>query len=439
MEFLNLEVIVGTYEQFVLGYQVSSADDGCRLDQVFAIHSHNASVRSLATAGKYAASGGADEVIQLYDMTRKKCAGALTQHDGTVTALAFTPTGSHLLSGSEDGSVAVCRAGSWQLEKFWRQAHKGSAAVSLSCHPTGKLALSLGTDGILRTWNMVKGRLAYAKNLGSANRRLVTCVVWSLKGNWYVVVVGSKANVYSIATAEITYSIDYGKKISSVCFVKNNVLCVGDDAGAIHTVNVVKKKKLGETAAHGSRVKCMSGGSVSGHVYLASASSSGQIKLWSYKKCALSMVCSVESGCRITCLVTSHISVDDKDSLKEASGKKARSDPVATDSEPTVVDVEDGDLAGPRGKREPGAGLVKVKRKGQADKVTGKKNKQSKKQNIVTEGEVLTVAGLAKVKRKGQADKGTGRKHKRPKKLNSNIEGEVVNCTPGQAWSVEDV
>lgn len=41
-----------------------------------------------------------------------------------------------------------------------------SAVTSLSVHPSGKLALSVGTDATLRTWNLVKGRQAYATNLG---------------------------------------------------------------------------------------------------------------------------------------------------------------------------------------------------------------------------------------------------------------------------------
>lgn len=38
-------------------------------------------------------------------------------------------------------------------------------AVSfLACHPSGKLALSVGKDRTLRTWNLVKGRPAYTTN-----------------------------------------------------------------------------------------------------------------------------------------------------------------------------------------------------------------------------------------------------------------------------------
>lgn len=35
----------------------------------------------------------------------------------------------------------------------------------IAVHPSGKLALSLGKDLTLRTWNLVKGRPAYTTNL----------------------------------------------------------------------------------------------------------------------------------------------------------------------------------------------------------------------------------------------------------------------------------
>lgn len=46
---------------------------------------------------------------------------------GTVTSLKFTPERGHLMSCSEDGSIAIFRVGSWQLEKVWATAHKGTS------------------------------------------------------------------------------------------------------------------------------------------------------------------------------------------------------------------------------------------------------------------------------------------------------------------------
>lgn len=37
--------------------------------------------------------------------------------------------------------------------------------ISFDIHPSNKLALSLGQNKTLRTWNLVKGRPAYTSNL----------------------------------------------------------------------------------------------------------------------------------------------------------------------------------------------------------------------------------------------------------------------------------
>lgn len=49
---------------------------------------------------------------------------------GTVTCLCFTPDGSHLVATSEDGSIKFFRVGSWQVEKDFSTAHKGTGQLN---------------------------------------------------------------------------------------------------------------------------------------------------------------------------------------------------------------------------------------------------------------------------------------------------------------------
>lgn len=75
-----------------------------------------------------------------------------------VNHVRFTPDSSHLFSASSDGSLAATRTGSWISEGLWKAPHGGKSINHISIHPSGKLALTLGADLTLKTWNLVKGR-----------------------------------------------------------------------------------------------------------------------------------------------------------------------------------------------------------------------------------------------------------------------------------------
>lgn len=82
----------------------------------------------------------------------------LTPHDGIVNHLRFTPDATHLFSASADGALSATRTGSWVSDGFWKAPHGGKPITHISIHPSGKLALTLGADLTLKTWNLIKGR-----------------------------------------------------------------------------------------------------------------------------------------------------------------------------------------------------------------------------------------------------------------------------------------
>lgn len=98
---------------------------GSKLKQTFATHSHSASVRCISIAGKFLASGGTDDKVVVIDLKTRKEHTVLMNHDGTINTVAFTHGGTHLLTGSDDGSIIVTRTGNWQVEKIWKKAHGG--------------------------------------------------------------------------------------------------------------------------------------------------------------------------------------------------------------------------------------------------------------------------------------------------------------------------
>ena len=75
------------------------------------------------------------------------------------------------------------------------------AVHALSIHPSGRLALSVGADKTLRTWNLIKGRCAFITNL----KEEAHLVRWSPDGSSYLIVFGDHMEIYSTAVCFLLF------------------------------------------------------------------------------------------------------------------------------------------------------------------------------------------------------------------------------------------
>lgn len=80
-----------------------------------------------------------------------------------MTTLVF-PSRSHLVSASEDGTIGIFHARDWSVLRTLR-GHKGRVNC-VDVHPSGKVALSVGKDCMLRMWDMMRGRGVASVKLG---------------------------------------------------------------------------------------------------------------------------------------------------------------------------------------------------------------------------------------------------------------------------------
>ncbi|XP_011686626.1 PREDICTED: p21-activated protein kinase-interacting protein 1-like [Wasmannia auropunctata] len=384
------EIIVGTYEQYLLGYKVRNIVNEYKLEQSFATHSHLASVRSVASSKHYLASAGADEAVCLYDMRCRRESGRLMLHTDTINCIAFTPEGSHLFACSSDGSITATRCGSWLLEKVWSTAHKGSAVNTLAIHPSGKLALSTGEDGVLRTWNLVKGRPAYATNLVpklKSYAKWITVVKWSPSGERYLLAVNTNVYIYSVESAGIDKELAFDSKVICVEFLQDDLIAIGFEDGDIKFCDLKTSLPTINTKAHSMRVKCLA------HIndLLVSASSSGEIKLWRYNTHSLDMLHSVNCGARITCLSLAEgykdlvqqkeIQSDEEQEAKKKNRLRLKQEVIIENEE----DLEVADIRNPKEKAQEKKNKKKRAVEDAADNVQHSKKKAPKvKETVVS-------------------------------------------------------
>ena len=270
------------------------------LKQIFACHNHTSSVRALASHEQYLASGGADDRICLIDLKEKSEFNQLMGHDGTVNSLAFTPNGKYLFSCGSDGKIIATDTNTWTTHKTWPKAHKGSVE-HISIHPKkSQLALTLGSDMILKTWNMVDGRQKFAVNV--KNQEIyggsIFLVEWSPNGENFALVGNKGVVVLSVETTMAVKTIKTEVKPTSFCWIDTEFLAVGLEDG--HFIySSIKSKVEDQIQMENSRIKAIS----SYNNYLATVTSAGDVSLWLLDNDTINQVCTTNIGCRPICLL----------------------------------------------------------------------------------------------------------------------------------------
>ncbi|KAM3928869.1 p21-activated protein kinase-interacting protein 1 [Leptodactylus fuscus] len=295
----HIELVCGCYEQILFGYRVIPDGEKWTATADFTNHSHTASLCAVAVNNRFVATGSKDETIQIYDMKKKVEHGALLHHNGSITCLEFFGN-THLLSGAEDGLMCVWNTKKWECQQTFK-AHKGHV-LSISIHPSGKLALSVGTDKTLRTWNLVEGRSAFIKNI----KQNAHIVQWSPSGEKYIVVIHDKMDVYKLETASVIGTIKNPKRISSVRFITDTILVVAGDDDLIRVYDSESQKCLCEFKAHETRVKSLHSFEYKGSHIIVSSSSDGYAKIWRLNlnkvNTAPTLLSEVSTSARLTCL-----------------------------------------------------------------------------------------------------------------------------------------
>lgn len=188
----------------------------------------------MASSGKFIASGGADDRICLYNIEKRREIDDLYIHDGTINTLAFVPDGSYLLSGGADGKIVFVKTNNWKTDKIFEKAHKGSVN-HISIHPSGKLALSLGSDLTLRTWNLITGRQAYATNLKNKKSLggIIDIVSWSISGDYFALTGKDCVEIWDINTAEVIKTKKCESKPTAISWLSDQDLFVGMESGKL--------------------------------------------------------------------------------------------------------------------------------------------------------------------------------------------------------------
>ncbi|MEI6043349.1 MAG: hypothetical protein WCS37_03045 [Chloroflexota bacterium] len=243
-----------------------------------ALAGHSSSVQAVAYSpdGKTLASGSSDNTVKLWEVATSKELVTFKDHSSWVTSVAFSPDGKTLASGSADSTVKI-----WSVitdkELATLKGHTGGIeAVAFS--PDGKTLASGSSDNTVKIWNVtngneistLKGHLSWVtsvafspdgKTLASASAD-ATVKIWNVtNGNEISTLKGHSSWVTSVA-----FSPD-GKTLAS-----------GSDDKSVKIWDLVNNKELATLKGHDSWVRTIAF-SPDGKT-LASGSDDKSVKIW---------------------------------------------------------------------------------------------------------------------------------------------------------------
>lgn len=231
----TFKIVAGSYERLLYGLEATvqasteSGSDAAEasssrsasssfnvlLRPIFTFPAHISSIRTVATAGadsKWLATGGTDEIVKLWDLRKQREVGQLTGHQGTITSLVFASR-TYLLTTSADSNINLYRTRDWALVRTLK-GHIGRIN-SASPHPTGRLALSVGSDRTIRMWDLMRGQAAASTRIGIE----ADLVRWDTTGSRFVVLAYRQAMMFRTDMTKIA-ELEEKRRIGDVCFFR---------------------------------------------------------------------------------------------------------------------------------------------------------------------------------------------------------------------------
>lgn len=209
-----MSLVAGSYEKFIWGYKLKSRkhSNSLTLTPLFSFPSHLSTIKTVAVSGTAAVSGGNDDTIKIYDLSTSAEIGSL-HHSSSITSLSFFSPPSlasfprNLLAADAEGSLSIYDADPFVHLKTVK-VHK-KAVNSLSVHPSGKLALTVGHDECLAMVNLVRGRRSFYCRLNKES----SIVQFNETGEKFFMIVDEKISIHDSEDAKLILELDNKRRV----------------------------------------------------------------------------------------------------------------------------------------------------------------------------------------------------------------------------------
>lgn len=251
-------ISVGTYEGLLTAHKIfkvtENSEEGNAGDYIarklFQITPHDGSIRSITSCPSYITTGGYDGTIAMFDHRKLENIGSLNQHDDSIEALQYFES-KYLVSASNDKTLCLWRTSDWALCKQFK-GHTGGV-TSLAIHPSGRLMLSAGRDGVIRMWDLMRAHNAKTRQIGITPSFLD----FTVDGSKFLLGLKKVVTVNEAASEETVFAFEHPSEVTAHCIDGNN-LWTGTASGSVFGYNLETGEEYGEYKITDRRVKGIS-------------------------------------------------------------------------------------------------------------------------------------------------------------------------------------
>ncbi|HEV8484192.1 MAG TPA: WD40 repeat domain-containing protein [Blastocatellia bacterium] len=239
---------------------------------------HSASVSAIAYSpdGKTLATGSLDNTVKLWDTS--SCVATLEGHSGSVSAVAFSPDGKTLATSSSDTTVKLWDTASHELVETLTGHKKPVKVVAFS--PDGKTLATGSDDQTVKLWDSAS-RKEFATLPGHS--KSVSWLAFSPDGKTLATVSeDSTVKLWDIASRrELATLTGHSGPVWAVAFSPDGrTLATSGDDGAVKLWNTASRKELETLKAHQSAIYVVAFSPDGTKLATGSLDDTSNIKLW---------------------------------------------------------------------------------------------------------------------------------------------------------------
>lgn len=202
----------------------------------------------------------------------------LAGHSGTINALALSPDGKTLVSGSRDRTIKVWHLGSMQL---LHQLPKGQSSVeALAISSDGQTLVSGSKGGTVKVWELSTGALRY-NLLGIHAEKITGIAICSDQHSFITASEDRTIKIWNLQTGKAIQTLQAGKtSVTAIALSPDDQwLASGNEGGTLRLWNLATGElHFSPISAHKSAISAIV--MCSRHLTLLTASQDKTIKLW---------------------------------------------------------------------------------------------------------------------------------------------------------------